>query len=209
MAALPFRNNWRKIFFGREHRYGKLSLAVSKTKEFILAQRLEKIYTKDEILTAYLNTVSFGEDTYGIENASILFYNKKPIDVTIDEAAVLVGTLKAPSTYNPRNHAAAALARRNTVLKRMEELKYLDKKQYDTLSRKLLTLNYNPNTKNTGIAPYFREKLRLQLEKEVEMLKKADGNPYDLYTDGLKIYTTIDNGDGCRRFHSTRLFISH
>jgi penicillin-binding protein 1A len=182
-----------KNLFGREHRYGKFSILVSKTKEFILAQRLEKIYSKDEILTAYLNTVSFGEDTYGIENASILFYNKKPKDVTIDEAAVLVGTLKAPTTYNPHNHPGAALGRRNTVLKRMQELKYIKPIQYDTLSRKLLKLNYNPNTKNTGVAPYFREKLRVQLEKEVESIKKPDGNAYDLYTDGLKIYTTIDS----------------
>jgi penicillin-binding protein 1A len=181
-----------KNLFGREHKYGKLSLAVSKIKELILAQRLEKIYTKNELLTSYLNTVSFGEDTYGIENAALLFFNKKPKDVTVDEAAALVGTLKAPSSYNPRLHPEKALPRRNVVMKLMQDSKYINKAQYDSLSRKPLHLKYNANARNAGIAPYFREKLRLELDTKIKDLRKPDGKAYNLYTDGLKIYTTID-----------------
>ncbi len=182
-----------KNLFGRAKKYGKMSTLVAKTKEFILARRLENLYSKQEILTAYLNTVSFGEDTYGIENAALLFYNKKPNAVTIDEAALLAGLLQAPGSYNPRLHPEKALNRRNIVLKNLQNQKHISQKEYDLLSKKPLGINYNPNAKNDGVAPYFRERLRNELDEKIKDLRKPDGSEYNLYTDGLKVYCTIDS----------------
>ena len=182
-----------KNLFGRERKYGRFSLFISKCKEFILARRLENLYSKHEILTAYLNTVSFGEDTYGIENGSLLFFNKKPKDVTLDEAAILVGCLKAPTAYNPHWHADRAIGRRNTVLSQMRKNKYISDNDYKTYSSKLIALNYNPNARNEGIAPYFREKIRIELQEKLKGTFAPDGHEYNIYTDGLKIYTTIDS----------------
>ncbi|MEY4925847.1 MAG: hypothetical protein RI894_283, partial [Bacteroidota bacterium] len=182
-----------KNLFGRNKKFGKLSTPVAKTKEFILARRLENLYSKNEILTAYLNTVSFGEDTYGVENAALLFFNKKPKDVTIAEGALLAGLLQAPGAYNPRLHPDKALFRRNIVLKNMLNEKHINQKQYDTLSKKPLGINYNPNAKNDGVAPYFRERLRNELEDKIKDLRKPDGTEYNIYTDGLKVYCTIDS----------------
>ncbi len=182
-----------KNLFGRTRRYGKMSTLVAKTKEFILARRLENLYSKQEILTAYLNTVSFGEDTYGIENAALLFYNKKPNAVTIDEAALLAGLLQAPGSYNPRLHPDRALFRRNIVLKNLQNQKHISQKEYDLYSKKPLGINYNPNAKNDGVAPYFRERLRNELDDKIKDLRKPDGSEYNLYTDGLKVYCTIDS----------------
>lgn len=172
--------------------YWLASMPVNKFREMITAQRLEKIYTKEELLNLYLNTVPFGGTIYGINVASQTFYGKKPAQLSIAEAALLVGMLKGPSLYNPVNHPERALNRRNTVLSQMVKYNYLTETAYQKLSRTSLNLRYNPQGRNAGLASYFREYIRPELEKIVGNIKKPDGEYYNLYTDGLRIYTTLD-----------------
>lgn len=172
--------------------YWLASMPVNKFREMITAQRLEKIYSKEELLNLYLNTVPFGGSIYGINVASQTFYGKKPTRLSIAEAALLVGMLKGPSFYNPVNHPERALIRRNTVLTQMVKYNYLTETAYQRLSRSSLNLKYNPQGRNAGLASYFREFIRPELEKIIGDIKKPDGNYYNLYTDGLRIYTTLD-----------------
>ena len=181
-----------KNLFPRKN-YGWLSIPVNKAREAIIAQRLEDVYTKEEILTLYFNTVPFGDNVYGVEMAAKRFFNKKISQLNIQEAAVLVGMLKANHTYNPRIYPENALSRRNVVLMQMTKYGYLRDQQYDSISALPIKLDYRKITHNTGIATYFREQLRQQLEKWCEDHKKPDGSDYNLYTDGLKVYTTIDS----------------
>jgi len=172
--------------------YWLASMPVNKFREMITAQRLEKIYSKEELLNLYLNTVPFGGTIYGINVASQTFYGKKPTKLSVAEAALLVGMLKGPSLYNPVNHPERALIRRNTVLSQMVKYNYLTETAYQRLSRSSLNIRYNPQGRNAGLASYFREFIRPELEKMVGGIKKPDGNYYNLYTDGLRIYTTLD-----------------
>jgi len=172
--------------------YWLASMPVNKFREMITAQRLEKIYSKEELLNLYLNTVPFGGTIYGINVASQTFYGKKPTKLSIAEAALLVGMLKGPSLYNPVNHPERALIRRNTVLSQMVKYNYLTETAYQRLSRSSLNIRYNPQGRNAGLASYFREFIRPELKKMVGGIKKPDGNYYNLYTDGLRIYTTLD-----------------
>jgi penicillin-binding protein 1A len=172
--------------------YWLASMPVNKFREMITAQRLEKIYSKEELLNLYLNTVPFGGTIYGINVASQTFYGKKPGRLNIAEAALLVGMLKGPSLYNPVNHPERAIQRRNTVLSQMVKYNYLSETAYLKLSRTALNLKYNPQGRNAGLASYFREYIRPELENIVGNIKKPDGDYYNLYTDGLRIYTTLD-----------------
>lgn len=173
-------------------RFSFLTMPVAKIKEIFIAKRLEKIYTKNEILELYLNTVSFGENTYGIETASIIFFNKKPIDLKIEESTLLIGLLKANNSYNPRTNSEAAKNRRNLVLHQMVRYGYLKKDEADSLKDIPIHLKYRRLTHNEGPAPYFREQLRHEATEILADKKKADGSSYNLYADGLKIYTTIN-----------------
>ncbi|WP_439182987.1 penicillin-binding protein 1A [Carboxylicivirga taeanensis] len=168
---------------------GFLTLPVGKTKEIYTAARLEQVYTKEEILTLYLNTVPFGEDIYGIEMASQRFFGKKSRELNPAEAATLVGMLAANTAYNPRLNPERSLQRRNVVLKRMQEHGSISGNEYLKWSQSKIELNYRRIDHNTGIAPYFREKIRIQAQ---EILEKKYGVEYDIYSDGLKIFTTID-----------------
>ncbi|WP_430813882.1 penicillin-binding protein 1A [Carboxylicivirga sp. RSCT41] len=170
-------------------RLGFLTLPVGKTKEIFTAARLENIYSKDDILTLYLNTVPFGEDIYGIEIASQRFFGKKSQDLNPAEAATLVGMLAANTAYNPRLNPERSLKRRNIVLSRMHEHGTLSENQYNKWKQSKIKLNYRRIDHNTGIAPYFREKIRIQAQ---DILEDEYGDEYDIYSDGLKIYTTID-----------------
>ncbi|NBU35556.1 MAG: penicillin-binding protein [Bacteroidetes bacterium] len=172
--------------------YWLASMPVNKFREMITAQRLEKIYSKEELLNLYLNTVPFGGSIYGINVASQTFYGKKPTKLNIAEAALLIGMLKGPSLYNPVNHPERALNRRNTVLSQMVKYDYLTETDFQRLSSTSLNLRYNPQGRNTGLAAYFREYIRPELEKIVGGIKKPDGNYYNLFTDGLRIFTTLD-----------------
>lgn len=180
-----------KNLFPRK-RYSVLTVPVAKIREIIIAKRLEKVYTKDEILELYLNTVSFGENTYGIETASIIFFNKKPAELKLEESALLVGMLKANGNYNPRINAEAALIRRNTVINQMVKYKYIDKEKADSLKETSIKLKYRRLTHNEGPAPYIREHLRQEVAEILKDKKKSDGSSYNLYSDGLKIYTTVN-----------------
>jgi penicillin-binding protein 1A len=170
---------------------GKAGLAVDKIKEIIIARRLEKTYTKDQILELYLNTVSFGENTFGLETASLTYFNKTPGDLNISESAMLIGLLKASTGYNPRLYAAAAHARRNTVLNQMVKYDYLDEQVADSLKLLDVELQFNRLDHIEGLAPYFREILRHEVTGILETINKEQNTNLNFYTDGLSIQTTI------------------
>jgi len=181
-----------KNIFGRKN-YGPLTIPVSKIRESIIAYRLEKLYSKDEILTLYLNTVPFGENTFGIETAAERFFSVSPSKLTIPQAATLVGMLKANNYYNPRTNPERSLQRRNTVIHQMAKYRFISNEDAEKFSRAPLGVKYNYLVYNTGLGAYFRELIRPQLEEWCEKNVKEDGSPYNLYTDGLKIITTIDS----------------
>lgn len=181
-----------KNIFGRKN-YGPLTIPVSKIRESIIAYRLERIYSKEEILTLYLNTVPFGENTFGIETAAERFFSVTPNKLTVPQAATLVGMLKANNYYNPRTNPEKSLQRRNTVIGQMLKYKYITPQQATKYSQEPLGLKYNYLVYNTGLGAYFRELIRPQLEDWCSDNNKADGTPYNLYTDGLRVYTTIDS----------------
>lgn len=180
-----------KNLFPRQN-HGFLSMPVAKIKEMVLAKRLEELYSKDEIIELYLNTVPFGENSYGLETASIIFFGKKPMDLRIEESAVLVGLLKGNNFYNPRKKAEAAIQRRNTVLEQMVRYGYMTQSYCDSLKQMPLKLEYQKLTHDEGPAPYFREHLRHEAKSILKDIKKPDGTTYNLYADGLRIYTTIN-----------------
>ena len=180
-----------KNIFGRGERYGKLSMPVHKIKEMIIAGRIEKVYSKEEIITLYLNTVPFSDNTYGIEAAAHRFFNKHTKDLTLNEAATLVGSLKANKNYNPRTSPKRSEERRNVVLAKMKKNGLLSDKDFKVHKQDSLKIDYN-NIENEGLAPYLREQIRLQLPELLKDVKKEDGTPYNIYKDGLRIYTTID-----------------
>ncbi|MBG50218.1 MAG: penicillin-binding protein [Pseudozobellia sp.] len=167
------------------------NIVVDKVKEMIIASRLEDIFSKDEILTHYLNTVSFGDNTFGIESAALKFFNKKAKDLQLQEAATLVGMLKATYGYNPRVFPEKSLSRRNLVLTAMAHNNFIEDAERDSLATLPLLLNYKEYDNNEGLAPYFREEVRKKMLKWTQE-QKEDGNEYNIYTSGLKIYTTLD-----------------
>lgn len=169
-----------------------VSMPVNKLREAIIAYRLERIYTKEEILSLYLNTVPFGENIFGIEVASERFFSKAPKDLTVDEAAVLVGMLKANNYFNPRNHPERSKERRNVVIAQMVNNGFLTKEEGDVFQQKPLVLKYRRISYNEGPATYFLEMMKPELLIWCAHHTKEDGEPYNLYTDGLRIETTIN-----------------
>lgn len=168
------------------------NIAVDKVKEMIIASRLESIFSKKQILTHYLNTVSFGDNTFGVESASLRFFNKPARQLNIEEAAVLIGMLKATYGYNPRIFPEKSKVRRDLVLQSMSKNNFLLEKEKDSLTSLPLQLNYRKFNYSDGIAPYFREEVRKQLLKW-NASEKEKGNQYNIYTSGLKIYTTLNH----------------
>ncbi|WP_423127100.1 penicillin-binding protein 1A [Gaoshiqia sp. Z1-71] len=168
------------------------SMPVNKLREAIIAYRLERIYTKDEILTLYLNTVPFGENIFGIEVAAERFFSKKPKNLTVDEAAVLVGMLKANNAYNPRVHPERSTERRNVVIGQMVKNDFLTEEEGRIFREKPLKLRYRRISYNEGPAPYFLEMLRPELIAWCKNNLNEKGEPYNLYTDGLRIETTVN-----------------
>ncbi|TCZ74550.1 transglycosylase domain-containing protein [Flaviaesturariibacter aridisoli] len=165
---------------------------IEKLKEYIIAVRLERNFTKEEILALYLNAVPYGDNVYGIRNAARTFFSKEPDRLDPNEAAVLVGMLKGNSIYNPRTHMVAAFNRKNVVLSQMEKAGYMKPAEAAALKSTPITLHYQKLDENTGYAPYFREVLKDELKDALKDLKNAEGDPYDIYDDGLKVYTTIN-----------------
>ncbi len=167
------------------------NIAVDKIKEMFIASRLEDIFSKVEILAHYLNTVSFGDNTFGIESASLKFFNKRTKDLTVEQAATLVGMLKATYGYNPRIFPEKSLSRRNLVLLSMANNDFISAQKKDSLIDIPITLDYREYDNNDGLAPYFREEIRKKMQKW-SLQQQEEGNEYNIYTDGLKIYTTLD-----------------
>lgn len=168
-----------------------LSIATDKIREMIIARRLESIYSKDEILELYLNTVSFGEDTYGIEMASYRFFNKSPSRLTTTESATLAGVLKATSYFNPNRNPDRSLGRRNLVLRQMEKYEMISSSESAKLRNEPLQLDYTRDRYSAGSAPYFKEHLQNKLQAILRTRPALDGETYNLFTDGLNIHTTL------------------
>ncbi|MFN3640532.1 MAG: transglycosylase domain-containing protein, partial [Flavobacterium sp.] len=184
-----------KLLFHGEGSKNIVLRVVQKCKEWIIAVKLERYYTKNEILTMYLNRADFVNTAVGIRSAAKVYFNKEPRDLNIEESALLVGMLKNPSLYNPTRELRKELVfnRRNTVLGQMVKNGYLEKEAKEQLEKLPLQLDFRPESHKEGIATYFREYLRDFMKKWVKENKKADGSSYDIYRDGLKIYTTIDS----------------
>ncbi len=168
--------------------------AFQKLKEWIIAVRLERKYTKEEIIALYLNKFNFINGAYGIKAASEIYFGKSQKDLNIEESAVLIGMLKNPSLFNPIRRPDRVLDRRMVVLKQMQKNDLLSQEAYDSLRQLPLGLNFTRQTHIDGLAPYFRMELSKDI-KEIFSRKenlKSNGEPYNIYKDGLKIYTTID-----------------
>lgn len=183
-----------KNLFGRKD-YGTLGIVVNKIRESIVARRIENLYSKEEILTLYLNTVPFPDNTYGIESASEKFFNSHTKDLTLVQSAALVGSLKANTSYNPRRYPEKSNARKNVVIQQMEKYGYLSEKEAGQAKADSITIDYQNYAPNEGLAPYFRAQIKKQLDSLLRQKKylKPDGEMYNIYHDGLKIYTTLDN----------------
>ncbi|MDN3491431.1 transglycosylase domain-containing protein [Winogradskyella sp. APC 3343] len=180
-----------KNLYGRKN-YALFSMLINKFKESIVAKRIEEVYSKKEILTLYLNTVPFSDNTYGIESASRKFFNKSVRDISINEAATLVGTLKANTYYNPRVHIERSKNRRNVVLNQMVNYNYLSEDSLSYYVNQDIELEYRSFNHDVGLAPYFRAEVKKQLEFILDTLKTPQGEKYNLYKDGLIVHTTLD-----------------
>jgi penicillin-binding protein 1A len=179
--------------FGGSRSYNKLERGMQKIKEWIIAVKLERNFTKDEIISYYLNTVSYGDNVFGIRNAARTFFQKEPIDLTVDESALLVGVLKANTTYNPRKHPEASRERRNVVLDQMVRNNYLTTAEGEKFKARPIGINYKKINYSEGIAPYFRESaVKEEVKRMLAGKIKLNGQPYNIYRDGLRIHTTID-----------------
>lgn len=165
---------------------------LQKIKENIIAVKLERNFTKQEIIALYLNTVSFSDNVYGIRNASRTFFSKEPDRLNVEEAAVLVGMLKATGTYNPRTNYKASFDRRNTVIDQLTRNGYLAPDVAANTKKNPIRLNYKKLDQNNGIAPYFLEVIRDEVKKWAAENEKPNGDNYNIYEDGLRIYTTIN-----------------
>ena len=182
-----------KNLFPRE-RHGVFGTVFSKFKEWVVAVKLEHNYSKQEIIAMYFNTVDFGSNSYGIKTASKTFFDKTPAELEVDEAALLVGLLKAPTAYSPILHPENAKSRRNTVLYQMNHYGYLGNEDYEANKEKPLDMSrYTPQTHNDGLATYLREYLRGYMKDWCKHHRKPNGEYYNVHKDGLKIYTTIDS----------------
>ena len=183
-----------KNLFPRDQRMNKLKLVFFKFKEWVVATKLERKYSKDEILAMYFNTVDFGNNAVGIKSAARTYFDKQPSEINTEEAALLVGMLKAPTQYSPRRHYQASLGRRNVVIGQMEKYGFLSKADADSIKEIPIDLsNFRSQAHYAGLATYFREYLRLFLKEWSREHPKQDGSFYDIYCDGLRIYTTIDS----------------
>ncbi|MDD3359411.1 MAG: transglycosylase domain-containing protein, partial [Parabacteroides sp.] len=163
-----------------------LRLLIAKSKEWISAVKIEMFYDKNEILTMYLNTVDFGSNAYGIKTACKTYFKTSPKNLTIEQSATLVGLLKATTTYNPRVNPKNSLKRRNVVLENLRNQHIITAAEFDSIKRIPIKLNYSVESNYDGQALYFREAVAQSLEKWCK------DNEMDLYSDGLKIYTTLD-----------------
>ncbi len=184
LAKLFFTENASRNIFGR---------IIQKSKEWIIATRLEERYTKEEILTMYFNEYDFLNQAIGIESASNIYFDKHPSDLTITESAVLVGMFKNSSLYNPIRNPVGVRNRRNVVLSQMAKYDFISEEMKDSIQATELEIVFTPQGHDEGIATYFREYARKFMHDWIKENPKTDGSEYNIYSDGLKIYTTIDS----------------
>ena len=170
----------------------KLERIQQKLKEWIISVRLERYYTKNELVAMYFNKLDFVNNAAGIKSASKVYFNKLPLELNINEAAMFVGMAKNPSLFDPRKRPDTTLFRRNVVLSQMVRNNKLTKTKYDSLKLLPLGLKFQRASHRSGVATYFREEVRKQLKNIFRNLKKPDGTKYDIYRDGLKIYTSLN-----------------
>ena len=183
-----------KNLFPRDENLSKMRLVIRKFQEWITATKLEYNYSKDEIIAMYLNTVAFGHNAFGIRSAAKTFFDKDPKDLNIEESALMAGVVNAPTRFSPVRNPERSTQRRNLVLKAMEKNGYLTRAQYDSISQIPIDMShFGVMDHNSGQATYFREQLRLELTEWANTHYRPDGKPYNIYRDGLKIYTTIDS----------------
>jgi penicillin-binding protein 1A len=166
---------------------------MQKLKEWIIAAQLERRYTKDEILTMYLNRFDWVNNAVGIKSAAQVYFNKKPIELNLEESAMLVGMLKNPALYNPNRRLELTKLRRDVVLSQMKKYEMISDSLYNNLSQQPILLDFKKASHNEGPAPYFREYLREELKKWCANHTKPDGSNYNVYTDGLIVHTTINS----------------
>jgi len=183
-----------KMMFPRQ-KLSKPGMILQKLKEWVIAARLEKNYTKEEILALYLNKFDFLNQAVGVKSAAQIYFNRTQDSLEIQQAAMLIGMAKNPSLFNPIKKAEATLHRRNVVMMQMVVNGFLDKEKYDSLKNLPLGISYHPENHNDGLAPYFREYLREYVLKDwcAKHINPETNKPYNIYRDGLRIYTTIDS----------------
>ncbi|MCR4033097.1 MULTISPECIES: penicillin-binding protein 1A [Flavobacterium] len=182
----------KQLFHGEGSKFLPFRI-VQKIKEWIIAIRLERQYTKNEILAMYCNVYDFGNYSVGVSSAAQTYFSKDPKDLTVDESAILVGMFKNSGLYNPVRNPQGVKNRRNVVLSQMEKAKMISEAEKERLQALPITLKFKLESHREGMATYFREYLRDYMKKWVTENKKPDGSEYDIYKDGLKIYTTIDS----------------
>ncbi len=171
---------------------GRFGIIVHKIREIIIANRLEATYSKEELITQYLNTVPFSDNTFGIESASLKFFNKSAYQLKLEEAAVLIGMLKTNYYFNPRLFPEKSKKRRNTVLAQMYKYDYISKKTLEETQKLPLEIDYQSFSHNTGLAPYFREYVKQKAKRWLEDYNQQYKTQLNLYNSGLKIYTTLN-----------------
>ncbi len=183
-----------KNLFPRDENLKIPQLVLRKFKEWITASRLERNYSKEEIMAMYLNTVAFGSQAFGIKSAAMTFFGKTPDQLSLDEAALMAGVVNAPTWYSPVRNPERALQRRNLVLKKMADYGFISHERSSEAQQTPLDMsNFGLLDHNTGAATYFREYLRAELKSWAAEKIKPNGESYDIYKDGLKIYTTINS----------------
>ena len=182
-----------KLFFTETASKNIIERIVQKSKEWIIAIRLEERYTKEEILTMYFNEYDFLNQAIGIESAANIYFDKAPSDLTITESAILVGMFKNSSLYNPVRNPVGVRNRRNVVLGQMEKYGFITEEVRDSIRATELEIVFTPQGHDQGIATYFREYARKFMHDWIKENPKSDGSEYNIYSDGLKIFTTIDS----------------
>ena len=183
-----------KNLFPRGENLSTPRLVLRKFQEWITATKLEHNYSKEEIIAMYLNTVAFGHNAFGIRSAAKTFFDKTPKQLSIEESALMAGVVNAPTRFSPIRNPERSLNRRNLVLQKMAENGFITQAECDSISQIPLDMShFGIMDHNTGQATYFREFLRGELNEWAKNTKNFDGKPYNIYRDGLKIYTTIDS----------------
>ncbi len=182
-----------KLFFTENASKNIMARILQKSKEWVIAIRLEERYTKEEIITMYFNEYDFLNQAIGIESAAHIYFDKAPRDLTISESAILVGMFKNSSLYNPVRNPVGVKNRRNVVLSQMAKYKFISENIRDSIQNTELEIKFTPQGHDKGIATYFREYTRNFMHDWSKKKLKADGTEYNIYSDGLKIYTTIDS----------------